>query len=171
MTNDEVWSAVVRWISATTDGATTIKAHQSGKRPAQPYIMVNFTGMIEVRRWHQEIEYTETDDVNSEGEKIVEAAPVIEMEWRFSVHGYGPAPTDLLRPIVSAIKMQQSMEPLQPGLIVHEISQIRHVPDWINNAWEQRAQMDFVVRGIIRDSVIVDVIDEYEVDIARMSSE
>ncbi|MBG6211680.1 hypothetical protein IWQ49_006371 [Labrenzia sp. EL_126] len=170
MTNDEVHSAVVRWINASTAGTPTIKAHQSGDRPGTPYIMVNFTGLVEVQRWHQKIEYTETENLNSAGEKIVEAAPVIEMEWRFSVHAYGTAPTDELRPIVSAIKMQQPMEPLQPDLIVHEVSRIRNVPDWINNAWEPRAQMDFIVRGLIRDSVNVDTIDEYEIDISQMTS-
>jgi hypothetical protein len=167
MTNDGVHSAVVRWIKAKT-GATTIKAHQSGPTPALPYVMVNDTGTAEVRRWHQKMEYTETDAENSAGEKIVTAAPMIEMEWRFSVHAYGPSPTDRLRPIVSAMKVPQAMEPLMPGLHVHEVSAIRDVPDWINNAWQPRAQMDIIVRGIIRDSVgEVDVIDEYSFEIAR----
>lgn len=167
MTNDEVHSAVVRWVKAKT-GATTIKAHQSGPTPALPYVMVNDTGTAEVRRWHQKTEYTETDAENSAGEKIVTAAPVIEMEWRFSVHAYGPSPTDRLRPIVSAMKVPQAMEPLMPGLHIHEVSAIRDVPDWIENAWQPRAQMDLIVRGIIRDSVgPVDVIDEYSFDIAE----
>ncbi|UNK39381.1 hypothetical protein MNR02_06650 [Shinella sp. H4-D48] len=167
MTNDDVHSAVVRWIKAKT-GVIAIKAHQSGRTPALPYVMVNDTGTAEVRRWHQQTEYTETDAENSAGEKIVTAAPVIEMEWRFSVHAYGPSPTDRLRPIVSAVKVSQAMEPLMPGLHVHEVSAIRDVPDWINNAWQPRAQMDIIVRGIIRDSVgEVDVIDEYSFEIAR----
>lgn len=173
MTNDEVHSAVVRWIKAKT-GVTTIKAHQSGPAPALPYVMVNDTGTAEVRRWHQSIEYTETiippdeDEEDGEEEKIVTAAPVIEMEWRFSVHSFGSSPTDRLRPIVSAVKVPQAMEPLMPGLHVHEVSAIRDVPDWIENAWQPRAQMDIIVRGIIRDSVgAVDVIDEYSFDIAE----
>lgn len=168
MTNDQVHSAVVQWVKAKTSNTTTIKAHQGGNAPALPYIMINFTGAVEVRRWHSSTEFTETDEENSEGENIVTAAPVIEMEWRFSVHSYGPSPTDKLRPIVSAMKIPQAMEPLMPGLHVHEISQIRNVPDWINNEWQPRAQMDLIVRGIIRDIVgEVDVIDEYSLDIAQ----
>ena len=160
MTNDEVHSAVVRWIKAKT-GATTIKAHQSGPTPALPYVMVNDTGTAEVRRWHQKMEYTETDAENSAGEKIVMAAPMIEMEWRFSVHAYGADPTDVLRPIVSAHKLTQAIEPMFPNLMVHEISQIRNVPDWINEQWQPRAQMDLIVRGIIRDSAgTVETIEE-----------
>ena len=168
MTNDQVHTALNQWIRSKTGNGTIIKAHQGGTAPTGNYIMTNFTGSTEVRRWNSDIEFTETNDLNIAGQKIVTAAPVIEMEWRFSVHAYGTSPTDRLRPIVSAMKMLQPMEPLVPGLHIHEISQIRNVPDWINNAWQPRAQMDLFVRGIIRDSVgTVDVIDEYSLDIAR----
>lgn len=168
MTNDQVHTALNQWIRTKTGNTTVIKANQGGTAPALPYIMTNFTGSAEVRVWHSDVEFTETDDLNIAGELIVTAAPVIEMEWRFSVHAYGPTPTDRLRPIVSAMKLSQPQEPLIPGLLVHEISQIRNVPDWISNAWQPRAQMDLFVRGIIRDSVgTVDVIAEYSFDIAR----
>lgn len=168
MKNDEVHSALVRWVQAKT-GAKTIKAHQSGPTPALPYVMVNDIGAAEVRRWHQKAEFTETTEENSEGKKIITAAVVIEMEWRFSVHSYGPSPTDRLRPIISAVKMAEPMESLGvQGLHVHEVSAIRDVPDWIKNGWQPRAQMDLMVRGIIRDSVgEVDVVDEYSFDIER----
>ena len=170
LTNDQVHSAVVQWIKAKTGNTTTIKAHQSGTAPALPYIMVNMTGAVEVRQHHALVEFTDTGVDNDQGENIITAAPVIEMEWRFSVHSYGTAPTDRLRPILSAMKMLQPMEtPLGiQGLHVHEASQIRNVPDFINNAWQPRGQMDLIVRGIIRDSVgTVDVIDEYSFDIAQ----
>lgn len=168
MTNDQVHTALNQWIRSKTGNTTVIKAHQGGTAPALPYIMTNFTGSAEVRRHHITVEFTDTGVPNSEGENIITAAPVIEMEWRFSVHAYGTSPTDRLRPIVSAMKMLQPMEPLIQGIHVHEISQIRNVPDWINNAWQPRAQMDLFVRGIIRDSVgTVDVIDQYSFDIAR----
>lgn len=164
MTNDEVHSAVVRWVTARTGGTKTVKAHTGGDSYAV-YSMVNFTGAEEVRRWHRKVEYTETADLNTSGEKIIAAAPLIEMEWRFSVHAYGPSPTDHLRPIVSAMKLPQVMEPLLPGLLVHSVSQIRNVPDWINEKWQPRAQMDLMVRGVTRDAFVVDVIDEYSFDI------
>lgn len=172
MTNDQVWTAVVEWVRGKTGNVTTIRANQSGPTPALPYCMVNFTGTAEVRRHHITVDYTETDLINSQGENIITAAPVIEMEWRFSVHAYGgPVPSDRLRPIVSAMKISQPMEPLLPGLLVHGISQIRDVPDWINNAWQPRAQMDLFVRGIIRDAHVVDTIDEYSFDIAQMPAD
>ena len=168
MTNDEVWSAVVRWVKAKT-GKITIKSHQSGPAPALPYAMVNMTGAVEVRRHEQKIENEDADTGDMDTGDVyppVTATPVIEMEWRFSVHGYGEDPTDVLRPIVSAMKLTQAMEPMFPTLTVHEISQIRNVPDWINEQWQPRAQMDLIVRGIIRDGHVVDVIQEYSLDIA-----
>jgi hypothetical protein len=167
MTNDQVHIAIVQWIKAKTGNTTTIKAHQSGPTPALPYVMVNMTGTAMVREHPVNVEYAETDVENSEGELIVNAAPVVEMEWQFSVHAYGQSPTDILRPIVSAALLPQIWEPAFPNLTIHDVSQIRDVADWINNEWQPRGQLDLIVRGIIRDASAVDVIDEYSFDIAQ----
>lgn len=174
MTDDEIWSAVVRWVKAKT-GLTTIKANEGGDDPPRPYVMVNLTGSAELHDRPMDVEYA--------GTTTITATPVIDMEWRFSVHGYAlepidpvtktrrsPAPkrpTDILRPIVSAHKLSQVMEPLYPALTVHEVSQIRNVPDWINNAWQPRSQMDLIIRGIIRDGHVVDAIEEYSFEFDR----
>jgi hypothetical protein len=157
------------WIEALT-GRTTIKAHQGGKAPDLPYVMVNMTGMFEVREHPQDIEYEDADTGDMGTGDVfpdVTATPIIEAEWRFSVHAYGSNPTDLLRPVVSAVKLAQMQEPLMPGLIIHEISQIRNVPDWINEQWQPRAQMDINVRGLIKDGHVIDVIEEAPLDIDR----
>ncbi|MBX4889773.1 phage neck terminator protein [Rhizobium bangladeshense] len=166
MTNDEVWSAVVRWI-ASVSGVTVIRSHEGAKAPALPYVMANFTGMAQVRAHEQLIEYTPTGQTTPENKPEISAAPVIEAEWRFSVHAYGSEPTGILRPIVSASKVAQAMEPMFSALVIHDVSQIRNVPDWINNGWEPRAQLDLIVRGVTRDGFIVDTIDETSFDIAR----
>lgn len=166
MTNDEVWSAVVRWI-ASVSGSVTIRSHEGSKAPAVPYVMVNFTGMAQVRAHEQMIEYTETGETTPEDKPEISAAPVIEAEWRFSVHAYGAEPTGILRPIVSASKVAQVLEPMFPALVIHEVSQVRNVPDWVDNKWEPRAQLDLIVRSLTRDGFIVDTIDESSFDIAR----
>lgn len=166
MTDQEVWSAVVRWLKARTT-LTVIKSHEGGKAPALPYVMVNYLGLFEVREHAQDIEYSEGADPDGPDLPPITAKPVIEAEWRFSVHAYGGSPTDILRPIVSAHKLAQMHEPLMPGLIVHEISQIRNVPDWINEQWQPRAQMDFNIRGLTKDGHIIDVIEETSFDIDR----
>ena len=159
MSNDDVHSALVRWLTQLT-AMTVIKAHQSGPAPALPYIMVNMIGVSELHEREMDVEYEEGDDPPGDDLPLIMATPVIEAEWRFSVHSYGVQPTDLLRPLVSAAKLAQVTEPLMPGLILHGVSQIRNVPDWINNQWQPRGQVDVSLRGLIRDGHIIDVIEE-----------
>lgn len=160
MTDDDVHSAVVRWLAALLS-VRVIKDRQGGKRPAEPYVMVNFTGSAEVREHPQIIEYVE-----ALGIETVTATPVVEVEWRFSVHAYGAQPTGVLRPVRSAVHLAQRQEPLLPALVIHEVSQIRSVPDWVNNAWEPRAQMDVFVRGLTRDGFVIDTIETASIDVA-----
>ncbi|NTS31267.1 hypothetical protein HQ945_08365 [Phyllobacterium sp. BT25] len=166
MTDAQVTVALVHWIASIT-GKTVIQSYQGGDDPALPYIMVNPTGVAEVRKWAQEDVYTDTGVPNGEGKTKILATPVIEVEFRFSVHSYGPSPTDVLRPIRTAFHLTQMNEPLMPGLIPHEISQIRDVPDWINNRWEPRAQMDVFLRGLVKDGFVIDTIEEYSFEFIR----
>lgn len=168
MTNDEVISAVVRFLARVT-GVQAIRAHESGRAPSLPYVAVNFTGTAQVRQHARDIEFTDTGAPNGAGETIIRAAPVIEMEWRFSVHAYGSEPTGFLRPVASALELSQAMEPLFPGLVIFDHSAIRSVPEWINNRWEPRAQMDLFVRGIVRDSFEVDVVEDTSLDVQPMA--
>jgi hypothetical protein len=168
MSDDVVHAAVAGWLASLT-GRTVIKSYQSGPLPAKPFVMVNLTGTAEVREHPMEPEYTELNSLNSAGKKEIRATPVIEVEWRFSVHAYGANPTDLLRPIRSAAQLSQKVEPLLPALVIHEVSQIRHVPDFVNEDWEPRAQLDVIIRGLTRDGFVIDTIDETPVTVGRLS--
>jgi hypothetical protein len=159
MTDDEIHSALVRWLHGIT-GLVVIKAHQSGPSPALPYIMVNLTGSVAIREWSQAVEYEE----DTAG---VTATPPIETEWRFSVHAYGSNPTGILRPVRAAAQLAQKNEALFPALVIHECSQVRNVPDWINEAWEPRGQMDIHLRGLARDGFLIDVIEQAPFDFNR----
>ena len=163
MTDDDVHSALVRWLSGIT-GATVIKTHQSGPAPDTPYIAVNMTGTSEIREHAQSVEYTELETVNSQGKNEISAAPVIETEWRFSCHAYGSDPTSILRPIRSAAQVAQKNEPMMRLLVIHEVSQVRNVPDWLNEAWEPRGQIDVILRGLTRDGFVVDTIEDAPFD-------
>lgn len=164
MTDDDIHSALVRWLKALT-GLTTIKTHQSGPAPSGSYIAVNLTGTVNVREWAQATEYEEAAPDSGEEFGEVTARPLIEVEWRFSVHAYGPNPTSILRPVRSAYQLLQRHEPMLPNLVIFDVSQIRNVPDWINEKWEPRAQMDIVLRGITRDGLVIDVIETGKVSL------
>lgn len=156
MTDDEIIGKVVAWL-ATVTGCVVIQAHQSGDRPPMPYIMVNLTGTAEVRDHVQDLESTDLENGD------VQVAPVIEVEYQFSLHGFGATGaicTDLLRPVRSAAQLTQVMEPLFPALVIHDLSLVRNVPEWINEAWEPRAQMDMMLRGLTRDGFVIDPIEQ-----------
>lgn len=166
MTDDELHGKLVEWLIRVT-GRTVIQSYQSGPRPTGVYIMVNLTGTAEVRDHEQSIDYSpdrnDEDPPDSAGYPPITATPIIETEWRFSVHGYGGTqPTDVLRPIRSAVKLSEVIEPLYPDLHIHEVSQVRDVPEWINNTWEPRAQVDIILRGLTRDGFVINTIDTIE---------
>lgn len=162
MTDDQVHSALVRWLRGLT-GITVIKSHQGGPAPTDPYIAINLTTTRQLRVHAQQIDHSEEDTAGE-----ITASPVVEVEWHFSCHAYGPQPTGILRPVRSAIQIAQAQEPMLPNLVIHECSQIRNVPDWINESWEPRAQIDIFVRGLTRDGgFAVDVIEEAPLDFGQ----
>ena len=168
MTDDQVISGLVRYLAALT-GLRVIRTHESGKAPALPYLAVNFTGSAVVRQHEAATEYTNTHIPNSAGKDTIKAVPVTEMEWRFSVHSYGSEPSAPLRRVVAAQRVNHPLEATLPGLVIHDHSTVRSVPDWINNAWEPRAQIDLFVRGITRDDFTIDVIDQASFDTQPMA--
>jgi len=161
MTDDQVQDAVNIWLERITQ-TNVIRGWQGGTRPSAPYIMSNMTGTAEVRVHEQETIY----ERNEEGPGTL-ATPVIETEWRFSLHAYGSSPTDILRPIRTAVKLNQIEENLRPGLLVFDISQIRHIPEFQNERWEDRAQMDMNVRGLVKDGMIIDTIEHFSFEWLR----
>lgn len=162
-TERDVHSAVVRWV-ALVSGLTVIKAHQGGARPDKPYIMVNHIATRDVREHKQRTDW----DEDTAGDEVT-ASPVIETEWQFSLHAYGDDPMDTLRTIRSATHLAQMQEPLLPAYAINETGPINSVPDFINEAWEPRAQMNLFLRGLTRDGFVVDVIEQASVDFDRMA--
>ena len=168
ITDADIHASLVRWFTARTS-LQVIQGEQGGEEPATPYIVVRFTGSAPVRDNIQDVEFTELETINTQGLKELKAAPVIETEWRYSIHVHGSEyPSDILRPIRSAAELAQLNEPLMPGLIIHELSQIRNVPEYVNEAWEPRAQMDLFLRGLTKDGFVVDTIETYSFGFERV---
>lgn len=161
MTDLDIHSALVRWMSTRTN-VKVIKADQSGDKVPLSFVMVRFLGSAQVRVNEQETEYVE--DIAS---TRIMARPVIEMEWRYSIQAFGGYPSDILRPLYAAAVLAQVNEPLMPGVLIHELSQIRNVPEYINEAWESRAQMDLFLRGLTRDGHLIDTIEQYSFEFDR----
>lgn len=165
---DIVFSTLVRWVNAIT-GLKVIRAYPGATESfASPYLMLNLLSARSLHAHEQDVEYVETDVVDDEtGFKLIEAQPVIEMEWMFSLNCYGENSMDILRPIVGASKLQQILEPMYPELILHRVSDRRHLPEFINAEWQDRSQIDLFMRGIVQDGFVVDVIDAIETTIVQ----
>lgn len=161
MTENDVHNLVIQWIAGLT-GAVVIKADQQGDEPVLPYIMVRLTGVAEVRENSQDTLYEE--DIPS-GDVL--ATPVIEREWRFSVHAYASEPTALLRPLSVADDLDQTLEPLAP-VNLYELSAIRLLPEFINQKYESRAQIDITLRGLTKDGMLINTIEEFSTQYVRV---
>lgn len=145
MIDRDVHTAVVNWLASRT-GIPFIKNHQEGDPLPQPYGLANLTGQDEIRDHASRVIHGSVDDDTGFVQTIA------ENEWRFSLHVYGNDPSNFFRPVRMAVHASILDEPLMPGLLVHEVSQIRIVPEWINEGWEPRAQMDLIIRGTLRDT-------------------
>lgn len=166
MTEDQIRTKLADWIARVT-GKTVIFAHEEGKRPALPYLMLNKTGSRAVRDHEQTIDFDppypdEPVDTSTEYPPVT-ASPVIEREWAFSLHAYAvEQPSNILRPLDSARRLEQMLEPEYPSLVVFDMSRIREVPEYVNEAWEPRANVDIFLRGLTRDGFVIDVINAIE---------
>lgn len=171
MTNRSIHSNLVRWLAQLT-GVNVIKSHQGEDRPALPYIMVNFVRFNVLRDHEEYIECTGGEHAPGAPGPYdpVTATPIMEGEWDFSIHAYHATdPTELLMPIYGASKLSQIMEPLFPTMVISGISQIRHLPEFINNEWEMRAQVDLSIRGMANYGFELDVIEQAQINVERES--
>ena len=152
MTDDQIHVALCGVVQSITGAREVIEAFPGKHEPALPYIVVNFLGSAPVHMNQIEDEFDETDGVETQ-------TPVIETEWRFSVHAYGVGGTDYLRRLAAGARLLQPQEAMQP-LMIHEVGDVRSVPEFINAAWEPRAQCDLFVRGLTRDGFVIIPVDE-----------
>lgn len=173
-TEKEVQDKLRAWIIASI-GGTVIFDHESGSRPALPYIMVNKIGSRPVRDNEQVMDYSSAYDPDEEPDTAgdyppVTATPYIEREWRFSVHSFAAEKYDAataLRRLESAARIGQRLEPLSlvTGLTINRFGPINEIPEFVNNRWEPRANCDIFVRGITQDGFAIDVINAIPIEI------
>ncbi len=154
--DDTVWDAVNLWVSNIVK-VPTIRQWQSGPMPEFPYCVTNLLGSIPLREWMRD--WWGDEDAAS-GRVLMH--PIIDMEWRFSIHAYGDKPMNILRPLVTARQLTQTEELLYPALVLADMSQIRNLSEYHNEDWEPHAQVDMNWHGIIFDGHLVDTIETYE---------
>ena len=160
MTEAEIHTRLVRWLAGIS-GVRAIKAHPDATRPAKPYLMANriISGPVFQNRIDDEFTVANAGTAS----EAISQHPVRDWYWRFSVFAYADqAPDSLLRKVHVAFDvgthhlLSVHLHPLH----IHEVSAIRHVPEVVENAVENRANMDIELRGIVRDGLVIDVIEK-----------
>jgi hypothetical protein len=165
MTEAEVMDATRNWI-ATLTGITWIDSYQSGPEPAEPYGVINLMNADAVYQNPIENEFPAEmiDDPDNPGTEIeqVSQAPVRDWRWNFSLNVYGGAGATILRKIKVAEKVPTALRTLRP-LLLFSTSQVRPIPELVNEAWQARSQIDIEIRGIVRDGIVIDVAETADV--------
>lgn len=156
MTNDQVQEALIRWLRQVT-GITVIKAHQGVDRPELPYLMIEQGTVDELSQHPEQFHYSENDDSQ------IEVTPVLELEWLMLLFSFGESGSNALRKIKQAVHLTQVQEPLMPVLNIHETGVINNIPEFVDNRWEPRSQMNIMVRGVTTstDGFVIDTIEEH----------
>lgn len=161
MTFDEVQDIFIPWIANLT-GVTVIAARQGIDRPAAPYIMVDKLTMTELTERPSDVAYRELGSQNSEGNNEIEATPLIDVEWAFSVFSYGAGSDVYLQRIQRLMHLSQIQEPMIPALNIHETGVLNNIPEFVDQAWEPRFQMNVMLHGVSNVGVVIDTIETHE---------
>lgn len=178
MTNEEVKSAVVRWLSLVL-AVEIIQDHQQGHRPAPTYGTLTLANWREVNDhpidevWEESIfpietentEVVQLEDSNPlETPDVITVAPQVEMEWVFILMIHGPGGGEYLRRLQVLRHWVQS---IQPALVLFDVSSVNNIPDLQGEKWVPRSQVNISIRGIVSETVPVDTIEQVPVGITR----
>jgi hypothetical protein len=161
MTEAEQFQALRTWLLAITGLPNIIRAHPNAPRPAKPYAMANLIRSERIN-WPSNLEY---EDIEDPGEGAPAKQVTVET-WEFvwSLHLYGDEGTGYAARITSASKSDAALLSLHP-LTLHRTSGIRRIPELLNETlWEDRAQLDLFVRGIVRHGFDTDLVEAVTVE-------
>jgi len=169
MTDDEVQEALVRWLTTFT-GVQTIKARQGIKRPDGAYLMVEKGTVEELYDNPNHIDYDELTSENSEGFNEIKATPIVELEWLMLVFSFGEGQSRALRKVKQAVYLQQIQEALSVDaegqilpmvLNIHDTGVINSIPEFVDQRWEPRSQLNVMLRGVSSDGFVIDTVDRH----------
>ena len=159
MTEAEVLDATRNWI-ATTTGIEWIDSYQGAPPPAEPYGVINLTMDDALNDHPRDMDYVEDDATISQ-------LPVRDWYWRFQLDVYGGEGKTILRKVKTAADVQTAMESLLP-LQLAEVSRIADATEILNAEFQNRANMTVEVRGVVRDGLVISVIEEQQPELSRL---
>lgn len=169
MDEDTLYNKVIAWTKRRSGLPIVIRDHQGAPRPPTPnYGMLNLIVPLDRVGLPQDLEYAVNPEpgAGTTVEPFLQI-PVLELECVFSFNVYGPGASNYAHKIETAGSVLAGGEDLLP-LTLFRTSTIRSIPKLINESWENRVQMDLVIRYIARDGVPVDVVETAEVNITSV---
>lgn len=165
MKQQEVEDRLRNWLlPKLPNSIDVIFDHQSQTRPTGNYCMLNLTN-VERIQMPLGFEYSDNTGPNAGGtEPSFNKLLCGEWEWTFSFNAYAQDAIDYLTAIKTATEIDHVDETGFAPLIIFSTSNIRRLPELIKEVWENRAQIDLFVRGIVNtEGVFVDSIEEVNV--------
>jgi hypothetical protein len=157
---------IVAWSNAIAE-IMTIVAHPNAPRPAaSSYAAVNIISSGRRRKRSLGPIYYE-DVVDGEGVDRVVQTNAEEWEWTASIGIYGVGALDYARRLVNSLEIGTNIIDYFTPLHVAEVSLVRRIPELVENEWENRANFDLTLHGVVLDGYLVDVVQHGEIEIIR----
>lgn len=144
------------FLRAYTGIPEVILGFGEGKRIPLPYGTLHLTSSRPVNRPEQRHIYVDDNPSIDASEE-----PGVEWEfvWQFDVFGDGAE--DVFAKLEAARFVPTALQTMRPYTI-HETSLVRHLPAIIDNAYEERSNVDIVLRAVIHHQFYVDPISSIE---------
>ena len=117
--------------------------------------------MTELRERPSEVAYQELDTTNIAGKNEIKATPLFDMEWGFSVFSYGEFSDVSLQRVKAVAHLSQIQEPMMPVLNIHETGVLNNIPEFVDQAWEPRFQMNVMIHGVSEIGSVIDTIETH----------
>lgn len=141
------------FLRAYTGIPEVILGFGEGPRPALPYGTLHLTRSRVVNRPEQVHVYDDPTDASQE--------PGVEWEyvWQFDVFGDGAE--EVFAKLTAARFVPTALQTMRPYTI-HSTSLVRHLPEIVDNHYEERSNVDIVLRAVIHHDFYIDPISEVD---------
>lgn len=158
MTLEEQFNAMRTWLIHEAGLPEVILAHDGAMSPNETYASLNMLGAARIGRGlERRLVLDENGEDNSEE---YPADEVVTEEWAYqwSLNIYGQGAAFIARRVKSLSETNAALDRALP-ITPCNFSDIRRIPERVNETWQDRAQMDFEIRVFETIAPVVGVIE------------